>query len=109
MNQTFCNNLGSGNGSHELLELHDIEVFNFELLYRNKEVSYSCMYEGVFKSFRLLHLVPRSKNAWRYTSTPPVRFHGVVLNLKKAQGQLYLYVMVYIIPTMAILSFVGIR
>jgi len=27
------------------------------------------------------------KNAWGYTSTPPVRLHGVVL---KAQGQLYL-------------------
>jgi hypothetical protein len=27
-----------------------------------------------------LHLVPRSKNVWNYTSTPPVRFHGVVLS-----------------------------
>jgi len=34
--------------------------------------------------------VPRSKNAWSYTSTPPIRLHGVVLSLKKAQGQLYL-------------------
>jgi hypothetical protein len=25
-----------------------------------------------------LHLVPRSKNAWSYTSTPPVRFHDMV-------------------------------
>jgi hypothetical protein len=30
-----------------------------------------------------LHLMPRSKNEWSYTSTPPVRLHGVVLNLKK--------------------------
>jgi len=37
-----------------------------------------------------LHLVPRSKNAWNYTSTPPIRLHGVVLSYKKAQGQLYL-------------------
>jgi hypothetical protein len=29
------------------------------------------------------------KNAWSYTSTPPIRLHGVVLS--KAQGQLYLY------------------
>jgi hypothetical protein len=27
-----------------------------------------------------LHLVPRSKNAWSYTSTPPIRLHGVVLS-----------------------------
>jgi len=27
-----------------------------------------------------LHLVPRSKNAWSYTSTPPIRFHGLVLS-----------------------------
>jgi hypothetical protein len=25
------------------------------------------------------HLVPRSKNAWSYTSTPTIRLHGVVL------------------------------
>jgi hypothetical protein len=29
-----------------------------------------------------LHLVPRSKNAWRYTSTPPIRLHYVVLSYK---------------------------
>jgi hypothetical protein len=38
-----------------------------------------------------LHLVPISKNAWSYTSTPAIRLHGVVLSLKKAQGQPYLY------------------
>jgi hypothetical protein len=27
-----------------------------------------------------LHLVPRSKNAWSCTSTPPIRLHGVVLS-----------------------------
>jgi hypothetical protein len=26
-----------------------------------------------------LHLVPRSKNEWSYTFTPPIRLHGVVL------------------------------
>jgi len=26
-----------------------------------------------------LQLVPRSKNAWRYTFTPPIRLRGVVL------------------------------
>jgi hypothetical protein len=26
-----------------------------------------------------LHLVPRSKNVWSYTSTPPICLHGVVL------------------------------
>jgi hypothetical protein len=30
-----------------------------------------------------------AKNAWSYTSTPPIRIHGVVLS--EAQGQLYLY------------------
>jgi hypothetical protein len=27
-----------------------------------------------------LHLVPRSKNEWSYTSTPPILLHGVVLS-----------------------------
>jgi len=27
-----------------------------------------------------LHLVPRSKNAWSYTFTPPLRLHGMVLS-----------------------------
>jgi hypothetical protein len=27
-----------------------------------------------------LHLVPRSKNEWRYTFNLPIRLHGVVLN-----------------------------
>jgi hypothetical protein len=27
-----------------------------------------------------LHLVPRSKNEWSYTSTPPICLHGVVLS-----------------------------
>jgi len=27
-----------------------------------------------------LHLVPRSKNAWSYNSSPPIGLHGVVLN-----------------------------
>jgi hypothetical protein len=26
------------------------------------------------------HLVPKSKNEWRYTSTPPIRLHGVALS-----------------------------
>jgi hypothetical protein len=26
------------------------------------------------------HLVPKSKNVWSYTSTPPIRLHGVVLS-----------------------------
>jgi len=30
-----------------------------------------------------LHLVPRSENTWRYSSTPPIRLHGVVPGLKK--------------------------
>jgi hypothetical protein len=31
------------------------------------------------------------KNAWRYTSTPPIRLNGLVLS--SAQGQLYLLVL----------------
>jgi len=27
-----------------------------------------------------LHIVPRSQNEWSYTSTPPIRRHGVVFN-----------------------------
>jgi hypothetical protein len=33
------------------------------------------------------------KSAWSYTSTPPIRLHGVVLSLKKAQEQRYLYIL----------------
>jgi hypothetical protein len=29
-----------------------------------------------------IHLLPRSKNECSYTSTPPIRIHGVVLSLK---------------------------
>jgi hypothetical protein len=45
-----------------------------------------------------LHLVPRSKNAWSYTSTStstPILLHGVMLSLKKAQGQINLYLYIY--------------
>jgi hypothetical protein len=31
------------------------------------------------------------KNAWRYTSTPPIRLHGVVLS--EAQGKLNFYLL----------------
>jgi hypothetical protein len=36
--------------------------------------------DGGVKLTTHLHLVPRSKNEWRYTSTPPIRLHGVVLS-----------------------------
>jgi len=36
-----------------------------------------------------LYLVSRSKNAWSYTSTPPICLHGVVRS-EAAQRQLYL-------------------
>jgi hypothetical protein len=39
----------------------------------------------------LLNLVPRSKNAWSYTSTPTMPSWCGVQFRKKAQGQLYLY------------------
>jgi hypothetical protein len=45
---------------------------------------------GRVKMTTRLHLVSRSKNQWSYTSTPPVRLHSVVLNLKKGPRQLYL-------------------
>jgi len=35
--------------------------------------------------------IARSKNAWSYTSPPPIRLHSVVLSLIKAQGQLNFY------------------
>jgi hypothetical protein len=44
-----------------------------------------------------LPLVPRSKDEWSYTFTPPIRLHGVVLALKKALRQLYLTVP-YLLP-----------
>jgi hypothetical protein len=45
------------------------------------------------------------KNAWGYIFTPPIRLHGVVLNEKAAQGQLYLYSCRYLISLLA--SFVS--
>jgi hypothetical protein len=50
-----------------------------------------------------IHLVPRSKHAWKYTSTPPIRPHGVVLS--SAQGQLYLYLPVSKIVKMKAINF----
>jgi hypothetical protein len=47
---------------------------------------------GVKLTTHLL-LVPRSKNAWSYTSTPPISLPGVVLS--QAQGQLYLLPLPY--------------
>jgi hypothetical protein len=32
-----------------------------------------------------LRLVPKSRNKWSYTSTPPILLHGVVLNLSKGK------------------------
>jgi len=29
---------------------------------------------------QILHVLPRSKNAWSYTSTPPTLLYGVVLS-----------------------------
>jgi hypothetical protein len=38
-------------------------------------------FPGGVKLTTHLHLVPRSKNEWSYTSTPPVGLHGVMLSL----------------------------
>jgi hypothetical protein len=35
------------------------------------------------------------KNAWSYTYTPLIHLNGVVLSYRKAQGQLYLYLLPY--------------
>jgi hypothetical protein len=53
-----------------------------------------------------LHLVPRSKNEWSYTFTPPICFHGVLLDLKEHRNitfyllpftfYLYLYLIFYL-------------
>jgi hypothetical protein len=48
-----------------------------------------------------LHLVPRSKNAWSHTSTPPIRLHGAVLS--ETQGQLYLLRVLSSLPISATL------
>jgi len=34
----------------------------------------------LFTIYAHLHLVPRSKNGWSYTSIPPVYLHGVLLS-----------------------------
>jgi hypothetical protein len=51
-----------------------------------------------------LHLELRSKNEWSYTSTPPVRLHGVVLRrLKKGK---FIFVQVDVnIRAVALLTF----
>jgi len=33
------------------------------------------------------------KNAWSYTSTSPIRFHGVVLSMARGKIYLHLYIM----------------
>jgi hypothetical protein len=39
--------------------------------------------------------VPRSKNGWSYTSTPQYAFMAWC-SVKKAQGQLYLYLLIFL-------------
>jgi hypothetical protein len=55
----------------------------------NIKMDLSKVYQGLFpwgqsdrgvKLTTHLHLVPRSKDAWSYTSTPPIRLHGVVFS-----------------------------
>jgi hypothetical protein len=42
------------------------------------------------------HLVPGSKNEWNYTSTPPIRLHGVVLTKKKHRDKFTFYVLIHV-------------
>jgi len=62
---------------------------NFSLYHRVQNdseahsVSYSVGTRGSSLGVKLtihLRLEPRSKNAWSYTFTPPIRLHGVVLS-----------------------------
>jgi hypothetical protein len=40
----------------------------------------TCTLKIIYMVTTYLILVPRSKNAWSYTSTPPTRLRGVVLS-----------------------------
>jgi hypothetical protein len=51
----------------------DAHLINYIPFCTGKKYQYS--YRGTY-----LRLVPRSKNEWSYTSTPPIRLHGVVLS-----------------------------
>jgi hypothetical protein len=42
--------------------------------------SYTKVYEIYTEKRCESHLVPRSRNEWNYTSTTPIRLHGVVLS-----------------------------
>jgi hypothetical protein len=64
------------NGTHQLLTY----VENINSIKKNIEL----LLEASLPTSRA-----EVKNAWGYTSTPPIRLHGVVLSY--AQGQLYLY------------------
>jgi hypothetical protein len=54
---------------------------------------------GLKRQFRevttRLQLVPMSKNAWSYTSIPPIRLHGVVLCWAKGHFNPYISIMLY--------------
>jgi hypothetical protein len=74
------------------LYLHfPVRLYGVVLSYAQGYIAFtlSTLLRGV-KLTTHLHVVPRLKNAWSYTSTPPLPFHGVVLSLKRAQVQLYL-------------------
>jgi hypothetical protein len=49
------------------------------------------------------------KNAWSYTSTPPIRLHGVVLNLKTCRDNFTVYIIIIIIIIIIIKPFVLFR
>jgi len=51
------------------------------------------------------YLVPRSRNEWSYTSTPPIRLHGVVLSLKNRKTASFLYLFFLYSPSYIFHSF----
>jgi hypothetical protein len=73
------------------LEKENMTIQNVKLILRSSfvfignsdvliiSVTYSVTYI-MFCFTTRLHLVPRSKNEWSYTSTPPIHLHGVVLS-----------------------------
>jgi hypothetical protein len=49
------------------------------------------------KLITYLQLVPKSKNEWSYTFTPPIRLHGVVLKLQKHRNNFTLYLCLHVL------------
>jgi hypothetical protein len=73
----FCNGILNGINNADLIKMIQFCLRSTQLLIQGALVVLS---QGIKWLTTHLHLLSRLRNMWSYTSTLPIRFHGVVLN-----------------------------